>query len=109
MTYLTLEQIKKHLNIDDYYEGDNDYLTTLGTVCEDIVAEHIEKPLALIANERGGTLPAPLIHAMLLLLATLYMNRESVTYGQAVQIPVSCSNAFDYLLHPYINYRNSAR
>lgn len=108
MTYLTLPQIKKHLNIDDYYEGDDVYLTSLGDVCEQIVAEHIETPLATIVEERGA-LPAPLIHAMLLLLANFYMNRESVSYGQAYQIPVSCSNAFDYLLHPYINYSNSNR
>ena len=108
MEYLTLPQIKKHLNIDDYYEGDDTYLTSLGDVCEQIIAEHIETPLATIAEERGG-LPAPLIHAMLLLLGTFYMNRESVSYGQAYQIPASCSNTLDYLLHPYINYTKSAR
>ena len=108
MEYLTLDQIKKHLNIDDYYEGDDEYLTTLGDVCEQIIAEHIETPLATIVEERGG-MPAPLIHAMLLLLGTLYLSREHVTFGQAYQIPASCSNTLDYLLHPYICYKDSSR
>lgn len=107
MTYLTLPQIKKHLNIDDYYEGDDTYLTSLGDVCEQIVAEHLQRPLSeLVVN---GDLPTPIIQAMLLFLGTLYMSREHVAFGQAYQIPISCSNTFDYLLHPYINYRNSNR
>jgi len=107
MEYLTLSQIKKHLNIDDYYEGDDTYLTSLGDVCEQIVEQHLQRPLSELAID--GDLPAPIIQAMLLFLGTLYMNRESVSYGQAYQIPASCSNTFDYLLHPYLSYKNSAR
>ena len=107
MTYLTLPIIKRHLNVDASFTGDDDYITTLGDTCEQIVEQHLEQPLSGLV--KNGSLPAPITHAMLLLLATLYMSREHVTFGATNQIPVSCSNAFDYLLHPYLNYRNSAR
>lgn len=109
MTYLTLSTIKKQLNIDSSFTDDDTYLTTLGDVVEQIVAKHLESDLAEIASDNDGALPAPIVHAMLLLLATLYMSREHVTFSQSFQIPVSCSNAYDYLLSPYISYKKSAR
>jgi len=107
MEYLTLPQIKKHLNIDDYYEGDDTYLTSLGDVCEQIAEQHIQRPLSELSV--NGEIPAPIIQAMLLFLGTLYMNRESVSYGQAYQIPAAYTNTYLYLLDPYINYTKSAR
>lgn len=107
MEYLTLDQIKKHLNIDDYYEGDDTYLTSLGDVAEQIVEQHLERSLSeLVVNE---SLPAPIIQAMLLFIGTLYMSREHVAFGQAYQIPAAYTNTYLYLLDPYLSYKNSAR
>lgn len=107
MTYLTLEDLKKHLNIDATFTGDDDYISSLGEVAEQMVEQHLEKPLAELAN--GGSLPAPIIHAMKLLVGTLYMARETVAFGQAYQIPMSYVTAYDYLIDPYKNYKESAR
>lgn len=107
MTYLTLPIIKRHLNVDASFTGDDDYITTLGDTCEQIVEQHLEQPLSGLV--KNGSLPAPITHAMLLLLATLYANRESVTYGQAYQVPAAYSNTYLYLLEPFISYRDSSR
>ena len=110
MTYLTLEDLKKHCNIDSDFTGDDTYLESLGDVAEQILAEHLESDLASIANDNGGVLPAPLCHAMKLLVGTLYMARETVAFGQAYQIPISYGGSvYDHLINPYINYTNSAR
>jgi len=110
MTYLTLPLIKKHLNIDDYYEADNTYLEQLGDAAEVILAQHLESDLASIAADNEGSLPAPLIQAMLLMVGTLYISRETITFGSAMQIPLGWGgNAYQYLIDPYINYKNSAR
>lgn len=109
MTYLTLQELHKHLNIDDYYAGDDTYLESLADVAEQILAKHIEQPLATAAEENGGELPAPLKHAMLLLIGTLYLNRESVTFGSMQQVPINYGgNVYSYLVDQYISRKNSA-
>lgn len=100
MNWLTLDNIKKHLNIDEYFHDDDQYLTDLGTVAELSVEKHIDYPLSVIADKNSGNLPMPIIQAMLLLTGTLYLNRESVSYGTAVPVP----HAYDYLIALYQNY-----
>lgn len=107
MNYLTVDDIKKHLNIDAEFLDDDQYLRSLGDVAEEMVAQHLEVNLADIAVD--GVLPAPIIHACLLLIGTLYMSRESVTFGSVQQIPVSYfGSAYDYLLNNYINRKGFA-
>lgn len=112
MTYLTLNQIKHHLNLDydepssysysyiNTFDYDDDYLTSLGDVAEMIVQKHLECDLSTLAADNGGTLPAPVVHAMLLFVGNLYMNRESVSVTAMHQIPM----AFEYLIGLYKNY-----
>lgn len=108
MTYLTLTQIKKHLNIDDAFNGDDTYLSSLADVAESILSKHIEQPLADV--EVDGVLPAPLCHAMLLLIGTLYLNRETMSFTSMQQVPIHWGgNVYNYLIDHYINYKNSAR
>lgn len=59
--FLTLEQIKKHLNIDDYFKDDDEYLLFLEDVAEKTVQRHIDSNLSVLAEDNGGALPAPLI------------------------------------------------
>lgn len=103
MTYLTLAQIKKHLNIDSTFTDDDDYLTSLGDVAEQIVSKHVQYNLSELAESNGGTLPAPITHACLLLIGNFYMNRESVAAISISKIPMS----YEYLLGLYKNYSNS--
>ncbi len=100
MTYLNLQQIKKHLNIDSDFTDDDIYITSLGDVAEAIVSKHVQYDLADLAKNNGGSLPAPIVHAMLLIIGNFYMNRESVSVANLSNIPFS----YEYLIGLYKNY-----
>lgn len=101
MTYLTLEQIKQHLNIDSDYTGDDNYLTSLAEVVEMVVEKHIDNSLEALSE--GGELPPPLRHAMLLLIGNYYNTRESIAFVSSSEIPLS----YNYLLDLFKNYSNN--
>ena len=69
MTYLNLELIKNHLNLQNFSDDDT-YLQHLGSAVEFVVERDIDKKLTTIAQENGGELPPSLLHAMLLLVGT---------------------------------------
>lgn len=98
--YLDLTKIKKHLNINDDYTADDMYLTDLSEVAERVVETHIDNKLDIIASNNGGTLPAPILHAMLLFIGNMYANRESVAFVSANEIPLS----YAYILDLYKCY-----
>jgi uncharacterized phage protein (predicted DNA packaging) len=98
--YIDLDLIKTHLNIDQDYCDEDEYLLTLADVAVRSIANHIDQPIENFLED--GQLDAPLQHAALLLIGTLYQNRESVTYGQCVPVP----HGYEYLLHPYICYES---
>ena len=86
MTYLNLELIKNHLNLQNFSDDDK-YLQHLGSAVEFVVEKDIDKKLSKIAEENGGELPPSLLHAMLLLLGTYYANRENISYASCVEVP----------------------
>ena len=86
MTYLNLELIKNHLNLQNFSDDDT-YLQHLGSAVEFVVERDIDKKLTTIAQENGGELPPSLLHAMLLLLGTYYANRENISYASCVEVP----------------------
>lgn len=99
--YITVEDIKKHLNIDDDFKGDDEYLAYLITVAEDAVSIHIDRNLSEVADENGGELPAVLIHAMKLFIGDMYQSRESTSFnGSPAEIPFS----YTYLTSLYRRY-----
>ena len=101
--YLTLEQTKKHLNLEADYIDDDDYITSLMQVAEAAVELHINQKLIDVAAINGGVLPLRLMHAMLLMVGNLYANREIVSFAtKTLEIP------FNYrcLLNFYQNYSN---
>lgn len=86
MTYLNLELIKTHLNLQNFSDDDK-YLQHLGSAVEFVVERDIDKKLTTIAQENGGELPPSLLHAMLLLLGSYYANRENISYASCVEVP----------------------
>ena len=96
--YLTLEQAKKHLLVDDGFKADDSYITDLIKVAEDSVSRHLD--IALEELDEGGNLPPSIIHAMLLMIGNLYANREPVTFGTVVKIPFT----YEYLVGLYKKY-----
>lgn len=100
--YLTLNQIKKHLNIDSTFTADDTYLMNLASVAENAVQKHIDNELSELEDDYGQ-LPMPLTQAMLLMIGTLYAKRESIAFASVVEVPLS----YDYLLSLYKNYNGS--
>lgn len=90
--YLTIDDVKKHLYID--HDDDNRYIADLITVAEDAVKTDLNLNSLSEIEDEAGMLPASVIQAMLLLIGTLYANRESVTYGTPHTVP----HSYEYLL-----------
>lgn len=96
--YLTLEQIKKHLNIDSSFTDDDDYLNDLSYVAEDAVEKYLDCDLTDLFED--GKLPSAVVHAMLLLIGNMYKYRESTTSAPINIIP----NSFELLCDLYRNF-----
>lgn len=100
--YLTIDDVKRHLYID--HSDDDKIIADLITVAEDAVRRDLNLYSLKEIEDCTGMLPASVIHAMLLLIGTLYNNRESVTYGAAHPVP----HAYEYLISLARNYVNKA-
>jgi len=98
MINVDLDLLKTHLNIDKFYADEDEYLYQLFEVALRAIENHIDQPISNFCTD--GQLEAPLMHAAMLLTATYYQNRESVSYGQALPVP----HGYEYLLAPYVNY-----
>lgn len=57
--HIELEDIKKHLNLDEDYTDDDSYLVYLESVAEQLVEKHIDKTLEDMIAEEGGSSKAP--------------------------------------------------
>ena len=97
--YTDIETLKVHLNRDYLEVVESDYLDTLLSVAEDSIEMYINQPLSNFENEKGE-LRKPLYFAIIIHAATLYSNREAVSYGQPKPVPYT----FDYLLQPFKKY-----
>ena len=100
--YLSVNDVKRHLIID--HNDDDLYLADLITVAEDAVRRDLNLYSLKDIEDCNGMLPASVLQAMLLLIGTLYANRESVSYGQAHIVP----HSYEYLISLARNYVNKA-
>lgn len=98
--FIQLYQIKQHLNIDEVFTNDDEYLMNLEMVAEKAVEKHIDCSLSEIASANSGELPTPLLQAMLLFIGNMYLQRESITYTSITEVPL----AYSYLLDLYKDY-----
>ena len=96
--YIKLSDVKKHLNIEDYFTDDDAYLTALIEVAEDAVSQHLD--IALDDLQVEGKLPSAIYQAMLLMIGNLYTNREPTAYTQVTKVPYT----MEYLLGLYKRY-----
>lgn len=96
--YITLQQAKKHLNIDDSFTDDDNYILQLIQVAEDAVEKNTD--IALSEMVDGGTLPPSIIHSILLLVGNLYNNREATSYSVPSEVPF----AYKYLINLNRNF-----
>lgn len=100
MNYLTLSEIKKHLNIDTAFTDDDEYLTALAEASEDVVAKYIDYPLDQLVDGEGN-LPKALVFGMLLWIGTIYAVRESVSAVNMQTMP----HSMELLMDLYRDYK----
>ena len=96
--YVTLEEAKKHLNIDESFKDDDVYISSLVQVAEDAVEKNVGIVLSKMSD--GGSLPPSVKQSILLLIGNLYANREATTYGTISEVPYT----FKYLINLNRNF-----
>lgn len=96
--YVTLDEAKRHLNIEPENTLDDDYITSLIEVAEEVVRGYGRLDLDELAEKKEGMLPPGVRHAILLMVGELYLHREASTDKKP------CYDAFDRLMYLFINY-----
>lgn len=100
MAYVDLQLAKRHLNVEEFFTEDDEYLGELIEAAEAVVEKDICEDLSTLAEENSGKLPAPLRQCILLMVGQFYANREPVAFAQSAEIPLS----YSYLVSLYRNY-----
>ena len=94
--YIDLDTVKHHLNIDESFDYDNDYILHLIASAEDAVAKRLNViNLSHLVDPYTGGLPDSIIHSILFLIGNWYQNREPVSMGTSVKIPYTLDFLFD--------------
>lgn len=96
MSVVCLDLFKKHVRADDFADDDL-YLEHLLDTAQETVVTATRRPLAELLDLGGGDLPTPLIHAVMMLAAHWYNQRESVSSVQMHQVP----DTLQALVKPY--------
>ena len=99
MKYLTLDYIKSHSRIDELHEdlGETDLVTLYAESAEETVLNYLNRSLEdLIDNY--AEVPAPVMHATLMLVDLSYMQRSPISVQTLYTVPYT----FDVLLKPYM-------
>ena len=98
MNYLTFEQIKAQLRLDDEQaQEERELLEMYGEAAEDAVLNICNRTITDI-YEQYGCVPKPLVQVTLMIVAQSYQHREPSSPQNISSVPY----AFDLLLKPYI-------
>lgn len=99
--YLSKELVKQHLNLDDDYTQDDDYIIRLISGAESAVAKRLNvKSLGCLLNQDTGYLPEDVAHSVLLLIGSWYAARETFAFQNVSTLP----HGFDFLADLNRNY-----
>lgn len=93
--FVSLEMIKTHLNMEQSYKFEDDYLLHLREVAFLVVQNHICSDLATLQGSKKA-----LQHCILLLIGTYYLQRESIGTSSMKE----CPHTLQYILDQYKNY-----
>ena len=103
MKFLTFDRIKQQLRLDDAQaEMEGDLLTMYGESAEEVVMNTIRRDYQNIM-ETYGAVPAPIIHAALMLVDVSYQHRSPVSSQNMSTVPYT----FDLLVKPYMRLSTS--
>ena len=82
--YITLDEAKKHLNVESDFTEDDEYISSLIEVAEAKVAAEVMFENMDDLNTIGGgeVIPPPIKQAIMLTIGLYYNNREEVTSSQ---------------------------
>ena len=98
MKYLTFEQIKQQLRLDDEQaQLEHDLLHDCGTAAEDVVLNICNRTIEDII-EQYGQVPAPIRRAALMLVDNQYKERSPISPQNMSVVPYS----IDIMLKPYM-------
>lgn len=98
MKFLTFDQIKAQLRLDDQQALDeHDLLELYGEAAEDMVLNTCNRPMEDII-EQYGMVPKALVQAGLMLVAQSYQHREPASPQNLYVVPY----AFDMMVKPYM-------
>lgn len=99
LNYLTLDEIKKQLNVDADFHEDDEFLELLGESVEDLTSNLIDCSLDELVAQNGD-LPAGVRHAMRMLCDYVYSQQRGSS-GESNDIP----NAIFTILKLYRSYK----
>ena len=103
MSVVSLALFKKHVRADDFAD-DASYLEHLLNTAEESIITATRRTERELTALNGGEFPAPLIHAVMMLAAHWYNQRESVSSVQMHEVP----DALQSLVKPYRKLVNDA-
>ena len=96
MAVVSLALFKKHVRADDFAD-DDEYLTHLLEAAEVSVVTATNRTVQELTENNAGEFPAPLRHAVMVLAAHWYNQRESVSSVQMHEVP----DTLQALVKPY--------
>lgn len=91
--YITLEQAKRQLIIDNSFTADDETIKHYIEAAEIIVSKSLCRPLDAFVGE-DGLLKADVAHTVLLMITHLYNNRDPVTFAKGEKMPLG----FDFMV-----------
>lgn len=97
MKWLTLQQIKQQIHMEEDYHEEDTWLTDTGAAVEDSILQVLGRSFDDLV-EQYGMVPNPIVHASKLLVAEFYKNRE-VSNNQKQEPNI---NSFGYLVKPFM-------
>jgi uncharacterized phage protein (predicted DNA packaging) len=97
MKWLTLERIKQQCRIESDFTEEDALLEMYGESAEEVLLNHLNRSYENLM-EVYGHIPAPLIHASLMLVDVSYQHRSPVSPQNMSIVPYT----FDILVKPYM-------
>lgn len=96
MAVVNLALFKKHVRADDFAD-DDEYLEHLLAAAEESVITATHRTEQELRDNNAGEFPTPLKHAVMMLAAHWYNQRESVSSVQMHEVP----DSLQALVKPY--------
>ena len=102
MKWITLSQVKAQCRIEPDFTEEDTLLEMYGESAEEVLLNHLNRSYENLM-EVYGHIPAPLIHASLMLVDVSYQHRSPVSPQNMSIVPYT----FDILVKPYMRLANN--